>query len=492
MSIGDSIIRPTGMMFRNLMSMELEESVRGNPIDGLVLLTGCDNTAPAYLMGAASVDIPTIVVHGGPMISGSVAGRTVGSGTDIYHLHDDNRSDTLSDEAFSDAEFGMSRSIGHCNTMGTASTMGAVVEALGLCLPGAAGIPAVDARKKTAAQMSGRRIVDMVHEDLTFSSIVTIEALENAIRVNAAIGGGTNTSVHILALAGRIVIPIDLVTIEENSRNIPLLANIMPNGRWLMEDFYNAGGLPALMNAMGDLLHREALTVNGRSVGDNVAGSKTLNEDVITSSDKPFDTRPALAVLFGNLAPNGAIIKPTAATPELLQTRGRAVVFDSQDDFDARIDDPDLDIDENCIMVVRGLGPRGYPGMPELGNAKLPAKLLKVGVRDMVRISDGRMSGTAFGTVVLHVTPEAALGGPIAAVRDGDMIELDFEARRIHLNVSDEEITRRLGETVTTTATPARGYQRLFVENVLQANEGLDFEFLKGGIDANAPPKKPF
>lgn len=492
MSIGDSIIRPTGMMYRNLMSMDLEETAHGNPVDGLVLLTGCDNTAPAYLMGAASVDLPSIVVHGGPMISGHVAGQTVGSGTDIYHLYDDTRADGISHDAFRSAEFGMSRSIGHCNTMGTASTMGAVAEALGLCLPGSAGIPAVDSRKKASAQMAGRRIVEMIAEELSFSKVVTMAAMENAIRVNSAIGGGTNTSVHLLALAGRLNLPVKLETIEKNSRDIPLMASVMPNGNWLMEEFYHAGGLPALMGEMGDLLNMDALTVSGKTLGQTIGECRSSNKAVIATKDTPINSRPALAVLTGNLAPNGAIIKPTAATPELMQHIGRAVVFDGQADYDARIDDPDLEITADSVVVVRGIGPCAYPGMPELGNAKIPEKLVKQGVRDMVRISDGRMSGTAFGTVVLHVSPEAAAGGPLAAVRDGDMIELDVENRRIHLDVSDKEIALRLEDYEPPESGPSRGYKKLFQQSVQQADKGLDFEFLQGKNDPKVPLKKPF
>lgn len=493
MSIGDSLMRPSGMMFRNLMSMELEEIVRANPIDGVVLLTGCDNTGPAYVMGAASVDVPAIVLHGGPMISGNFRARTIGSGTDIYSMYDDHRAGQTSSEDFAEAEFGMSRSIGHCNTMGTASTMGAVIEAMGLCLPGSAGIPAVDGRKRAAAQLAGRRIVDLVRDDMRVSKIVTRAALENAIRVNAAIGGGTNTTIHLLALAGRLGIELTMEDIDANSRDIPLIANIMPNGQYLMEDFFNAGGLPALMNALGDRLNRDAMTVSGKTVGEAVKHAAIHDTRVITTPDKPFKDMPALAVLHGNLAPNGAIIKATAASPKLLKHKGRAVVFDSIEDMDARIDRDDLEVDADSVLVLKSIGPRSYPGMPELGNIKIPKKLLAQGIKDVLRISDGRMSGTAFGTVVLQVAPEAAVGGPIGLVRNGDFIEIDVAQRTLQLHVTAEELElRRRTMTVAPVATAERGFRRLFVDHVLQADKGADFDFLRGSSGAAPSARRPY
>lgn len=492
MSIGDSLMRPSGMMFRNLMSMELEELVRANPIDGVVLLTGCDNTAPAYVMGAASADIPAILVHGGPMISGSFHARPVGSGTDIYHMNDDRRAGRVSEEDFADAEFGMSRSIGHCNTMGTASTMGAVFEAMGLCLPGTAGIPAVDARKRSTAQLAGRRIVDLVRNDVRISKIATRAALENAIRVNAAIGGGTNTTIHLLALAGRLGIELTMDDIDANSRGIPLIANIMPNGQYLMEEFFNAGGLPALMNALGDRLNLDAMTVSGKTVGEAIASAKIHDTRVITTPDKPFKDLPTLAVLRGNLAPKGAIIKATAASPALLKHSGRAVVFETIEDMDARIDRDDLEVDATSVLVLKSIGPRSYPGMPELGNIKIPKKLLAQGVKDILRISDGRMSGTAFGTVVLQVSPEAAVGGPIGLVRDGDLIEIDVAQRLLHLHVSPEELDERRLCASSAVASTARGFARLYVDHVLQADQGADFDFLVGSSGAVPSSRRPY
>ncbi len=493
MSIGDSIMRPSGMLFRNLMSMELEATLRANPIDGVVLLTGCDNTAPAYMMGAASVDLPTILVHGGAMISGAVGTRRVGSGTDIFRMHAEYRSGKITREQFLDAEYGMSRSNGHCNTMGTATTMGCIAEALGLSLPGSAAIPAVDGRRYGSAQRAGRRIVEMVHEGLNFSRIVDRAALENAIRVTAALGGSTNAILHITALAGRLGIRLTLDDFEANCRGIPLLANIAPNGPYLVEEFFNAGGLPALMAELAPRLELGALTVTGLTVGENIAGATSGDPDVIASLAAPVKPQNALRVLRGNLAPSGAVIKPSAASPHLLRHTGRAVVFDGIDDLDARIDEPDLDVDESCVLVLRGIGPRGYPGMPELGNIRIPSKLLARGVTDMVRLSDGRMSGTAYGTVILHVAPEAALGGPLSLVRDGDRIALDVEAGTLELLVSEAELAaRRAAGAQARLAPPARGYERLFVEHVLQADEGLDFDFLVGGSGSAVPAGRPF
>lgn len=492
MSIGDSIMRPSGMLFRNLMSMELEATLRANPVDGVVLLTGCDNTAPAYMMGAASVDLPTIVAHGGAMISGRVGNRQVGSGTDIFKMHSEYRAGYMTKDEFLNAEYGMSRSNGHCNTMGTATTMGCLAEALGLSLPGSATIPAVDGRRLGSSQLVGRRIVDMVREDLHFSKVVDRRALENAIRLNAALGGSTNAIVHLIALAGRLGIELTLADFEANCRDIPLLANVVPNGQFLVEEFHGAGGLPALMTQMAGRLHLDAITVSGRSVGDNIADAISGDANVIAPMDAPIKPQNALRILWGNLAPRGAIIKPSAASPHLMRHTGPAVIFHNIEDLDARIDDPDLPVDENSVLVLLNIGPRGYPGMPELGNIRIPAKLLARGVTDMVRISDGRMSGTAYGTVVLHVTPESAVGGPLGLLCDGDMITLDVEAGRLDANVSADELDRRRVDSVSGPATHTRGYERLFIEHVLQADQGLDFDFLTGGSGSGAPDRRPF
>jgi dihydroxy-acid dehydratase len=492
MSIGDSIMRPSGMLFRNLMSMELEAMLRANPLDGVVLLTGCDNTAPAYMMGAASVDLPTIVVHGGAMISGRVGRRAVGSGTDIFKMHSEYRAGRMTKEAFLDAEYGMSRSNGHCNTMGTATTMGCIAEALGLSLPGTAAIPAVDGRRLGTSQQAGRRIVDLVRESLCFSKVVDRRSLANAIRVNAALGGSTNAIVHILALAGRLGIELTLADFDANCRGIPLLANIVPNGEFLVEEFYAAGGLPALMAELRSRLHLDAITVTGQSVGANIDGLKSDDQSVIATLGAPVKPQNALRILRGNLAPRGAVIKPSAASPHLLRHTGPAVVFDSIEDLDARIDAPDLVVEENSVLVLRNIGPRGYPGMPELGNIRIPAKLLARGTTDMVRISDGRMSGTAYGTVVLHVAPEASMGGPLGLVRTGDHITLDVEAGLLNMDVASGELDHRRAETSPGAPRPTRGYERLFVEHVLQADQGLDFDFLVGGSGNSVPNRRPF
>ncbi|GDY32189.1 IlvD/Edd family dehydratase [Gandjariella thermophila] len=480
MSLGETLLRPTSMLFRNLVSMDVEESIRANPMDGVVLLCGCDKTTPALLMGAASCDLPTIVVSGGPMLTGRFRGQPLGSGTSVWAMGEDVRAGQMSECDFRAAESAMSRSPGHCNTMGTASTMASMVEALGLGLPNNAAIPAVDARRRVLARDAGVRAVELVHEDLRISKILTRPAFENAIRVNAAIGGSTNAVVHLLALAGRVEVPLELDDFDLLVRNIPLLVDLMPSGRFLMEDFFDAGGLPAVIRALGDLLHTDALTVTGRTLDENNADAPAWNTEVIRDRDNPVTESAGIAVLRGNLAPDGAVIKPSAASPDLLKHRGRAVVFEGVDDLRARIDDDDLDVDENCVLVLRGAGPRGFPGMPEVGNLALPRKVLRRGVRDMVRISDARMSGTAYGTVVLHTAPEAAAGGPLALVRDGDMIELDVPARRLHLDVPDEELARRLAEWTPPPARATGGYQRLYVEHVLQADRGVDFDFLVG------------
>ena len=430
-SLGETYMRPTTMLFRNLMSMDVEESIRANPIDGVVLLSGCDKTTPAQLMGAASVDLPAIMVTGGPMLNGKYRGQDIGSGTMVWQFSEEVRGGKKTWEDFFEAEAGQSRSNGHCMTMGTASTMASMAEALGIAPTGNAAIPAVDSRRYALAQLSGRRIVEMVREDLRMSKILTRAAFENAIRVNAAIGGSTNAVVHLLAIAGRIGVPLELDDFDKLAHDLPLLVDLQPSGRFLMEDFYYAGGVPAVVRELGDIIHGDALTVSGKTIGEMTADAPCWNREVIRPLAEPVKEHAGIAVLRGNLAPNGAVIKPSAATASLLTHRGRAVVFETIEDFKARIDDPDLDVDETCVLVLKGAGPRGYPGMPETGNLPLPPKILAKGVTDMVRISDARMSGTAYGTVVLHTSPEAAVGGPLALVQNGDMIELDVPSRRL-------------------------------------------------------------
>lgn len=480
MSLGETIIRPTSMLYRNLVSMDVEESIRANPLDGVVLLCGCDKTTPALMMGAASCDIPTIVVSGGPMLNGSYRGRKIGSGTTLWAMADDVRAGRMSEQEFRSVESCMSRSAGHCNTMGTASTMASVVEALGLGLPGNASIPAVDSRRRVLARDSGARIVELVKDEVRMSDILTWQAFENAIRVNAAIGGSTNAVVHLLALAGRIEVDLSLEDFDRNGALVPLLVNLMPAGEHLMEDFFEAGGLAAVMHQLGDLLHQDTTTVSGGSVRENVAGAEIWNDDVIANLKSPIADGAGIAVLRGNLAPGGAIIKPVAATDALLIHRGRAIVFHGAEDLKARIDDPDLDVDENSVLVLHGAGPRGYPGMPEIGNLPIPKKLLRLGVRDMVRISDARMSGTSYGTVILHVAPEGAVGGPLALVRDGDVIDLDVPARTLTLEVSEEQLELRRAELTLKPKEPRGGYLQLFDEHALQADQGVDFDFLVG------------
>ncbi|MDP1631692.1 MAG: L-arabinonate dehydratase [Caulobacter sp.] len=479
-SCGESNLRPTAMLFRNLASMDVEESIRGNPIDGVVLMAGCDKTTPSLLMGAASCDLPSIVVSGGPMLNGRYRGRTLGSGTDVWRLSEDVRAGVSSQKDFLEAESGMSRSAGHCMTMGTASTMASLVEAMGVALPENAAYPAVDARRKRLAQLTGRRIVDMVAEDLTLSKILTRDAFENAIRINGVIGGSTNAVLHLLAIAGRVGVDLSLDDWDRWGRDVPTLLDLMPSGRFLMEDFCYAGGLPALMKRVEDLLKLDALTVTGRTIGENIAQAEVYDNEVIRTRDNPLMDQGGIAVLRGNLAPLGAVIKPSAASPQLLRHEGRAVVFETIEDYHARIDDPDLDVDETCVLVLKNCGPRGYPGMAEVGNMALPKKLLAQGVRDMVRISDARMSGTAFGTVVLHVAPEAAVGGPLALVRDGDIIKLDAHERTLHLDVDDAELARRKADWRMPEPAMKGGYQSLYVERVLQADQGADLDFLVG------------
>jgi L-arabonate dehydrase len=483
MSLGETQLRPTAMLFRNLASMDVEESIRGNPIDGVVLLMGCDKTTPALLMGAASVDIPTIGISGGPMLTGHFRGKQLGSGTGVWQMSEDVRAGKMTREEFTAAESCMHRSKGHCMTMGTASTMASMVEALGVALPGNAAIPAVDARRYRQAQLTGRRIVEMVEEDMNLSKILTRSAFENAIKTNAAIGGSTNAVIHLLAIAGRIGVPLTLEDWDRLGSELPCLLNLQPSGKFLMEDFYYAGGLPAVMREIRHVLDGQALTVNGKSIGENIADAPNWNREVIKPLDDPFKARAGIAVLRGNLAPDGAVIKPSAASPNLLKHRGRAVVFESIEDLHARIDDENLDIDESCIMVLKGCGPKGYPGMAEVGNMPLPPKLLRKGITDLVRISDARMSGTAYGTVVLHVSPEAAAGGPLALVQNGDFIEVDVPGRRLHLDVSDAEIARRRAAWKAPEA-PKRGWYKLYVDHVQQAHLGADLDLLVGGSGA--------
>ena len=482
MSTGESNLRPTAMLFRNLVSMDVEESIRGNPLDGVVLLCGCDKTTPALVMGAASCDVPAIVVSGGPMLNGKYHGCDIGSGTDVWRFADELATGRMSPAEFRDAESCMSRSAGHCMTMGTASTMASMVEALGLGLPQNAAIPAVDSRRSVLAQLAGRRIVELVNEDVRISKILTREAFENAIRVNGAIGGSTNAVIHLIAMAGRVGVKLTLEDWDRFGRNVSTLVDIKPSGRFLMEDFYYAGGLPAVIRALGErgLIHRDAVTVNGKTIWENVREAPNWNPEVIRQAENPLVEHGGIAVLRGNLAPDGALVKPSAATPGLMKHRGRAVVFETIEHYHERIADPALDVDESCILVLKNCGPRGYPGMAEVGNMALPPKLLQKGVTDMVRISDARMSGTAYGTVVLHVCPEAAAGGPLALVRDGDVIELDVEARRLHLDVSDEELERRRAAWRAPDLGLTGGYQKLYVDHVMQADQGADLDFLVG------------
>ncbi len=482
MSLGETMLRPTAMLFRNLASMDVEESIRANPIDGVVLMVGCDKTTPALMMGAASCDLPAICLSGGPMLNGKYRGQDIGSGTSVWQFSEAVRAGEMTLQDFMAAEAGQSRSAGHCMTMGTASTMASMVESLGMGLPTNAAIPAVDSRRRTLAHMVGRRIVEMVREDLRMSRVLTRAAFENAVRANGAIGGSTNAVVHLLALAGRLGIEFSLDDWDRLGRDVPTIVDLMPSGRFLMEDFYYAGGLPVVLKTLGDtgLLNKDALTVNGRSMWDNVKDAENFNEEVIRPVSRPLVKSGGIAVLRGNLAPNGAIIKPSAATAALMQHRGRAVVFKSIEDYKARIDDPKLDIDETCVMVLQNCGPKGYPGMAEVGNMGLPPKILAKGIKDMVRISDARMSGTAYGTVVLHVAPEAAAGGPLALVRDGDFIELDVAGRRLHLDVPDAELVRRRAGWTPPPPPMTGGYQKLYFDHVLQADQGADLDFLVG------------
>jgi len=483
MATGETLMRPTAMLYRNLMAMEVEELIRANPLDGVVLLSGCDKTTPAMLMAAASVDVPAVMVTGGPMLNGKYRGTDVGSGTHVWKFEEELKAGRMTQEECFFAEGCMARSNGHCMTMGTASTMACMAEALGMQLPGSATWPAVDARRFEIAQSAGQRVVTMVNEELRPSRILTREAFENAIRVNAAIGGSTNAIIHLLAIAGRVGVELALDDFDRLARAVPTLVDLMPSGRFLMEDFCYAGGLPVVMKRLvdADLLHPANITVTGKSVADNVSDAQCWNDEVITRLDEPF--QPAgtgTAVLRGNLCPGGAVIKQSAASEHLLTHRGRALVFDSAEDYHAVCDDPALDVDADTVLVIRGAGPKGYPGMPEVSNVPLPAKMLKAGITDMVRICDGRMSGTGYGTVVLHVTPESALGGPLALVRTGDEITLDVGSRTLTLEVDDTELERRRAEWQPPESPHSSGYAWLYTHHVLQADEGADFDFLRG------------
>lgn len=481
-SASENTFRPTAMMFRNLAALAVEEAIRGQPIDGCVLMVGCDKTTPSLLMGAASCDLPSIVVTGGPMLNGYFRGERVGSGTHLWKFSEMVKAGEMTQAEFLEAEASMSRSSGTCNTMGTASTMASMAEALGMALSGNAAIPAVDSRRKVMAQMTGRRIVQMVKDDLKPSDVMTKQAFENAIRTNAAIGGSTNAVIHLLAMAGRVGIDLTLDDWDRCGRDVPTIVNLMPSGKYLMEEFFYAGGLPVVLKRLGEagLLHKDALTVSGQTIWDEVKGVVNWNEDVILPTEKALTSSGGIVVLRGNLAPKGAVLKPSAASPHLMVHRGRAVVFEDIDDYKARINDDNLDIDENCVMVMKNCGPKGYPGMAEVGNMGLPPKVLKKGITDMVRISDARMSGTAYGTVVLHTSPEAAVGGPLAVVKNGDMIELDVPNRRLHLDVSEEELARRLAEWKPTHEQAASGYVWLHQQHVEGADTGADLDFLKG------------
>ena len=488
-SASENTFRPTAMMYRNLAAMAVEEVMRAQPIDGAVLLVGCDKTTPSLMMGAASTDIPSIVVTGGPMLNGWFRGERVGSGTALWQMSEDIKAGKMSQEDFLEAEQAMSRSSGTCNTMGTASTMASMAEALGMALSGNAAIPGVDSRRRVMAQLTGRRIVQMVKDDLKPSDILTKQAFENAIRTNGAIGGSTNAVIHLLALAGRVEVDLTLDDWDRCGRDVPTIVNLMPSGKYLMEEFFYAGGLPVVMRRLGEagMLHKDALTVSGESIWDEVKEAKNWNEDVILPVEKALAASGGIVVLRGNLAPNGAVLKPSAASPHLMQHRGRAVVFEDIDDYKARINDDALDIDETCVMVLKNCGPKGYPGMSEVGNMGLPPKVLKKGITDMVRISDARMSGTAYGTVVLHTAPEAAAGGPLAVVQTGDMIELDVAARRIHLDIPDDELAARLAAWTPPVPMFKSGFSKMFVDNVEGADTGADFAVLKGNRGNEVP-----
>jgi dihydroxy-acid dehydratase len=486
MSLGETLMRPTAMLWRNLAAMSIEEMLRANPVDGVVLLGGCDKTIPALLMAAASVDLPAVVVPGGPMLTGTFRGRPLGCGTDVWRLSEEVRAGSISAAEFSSSESSMVRSAGHCNTMGTASTMACMAEALGMTLPGFAGVPAVDARLRTMSHETGRLVVRLVHEDRRPSAVMTADAFRNAIVTLAVVGGSSNAVVHLLAIAGRLGVALELDDFDRIGHDVPLLVNLQPSGEHLMDDLFRAGGLRAALREVQDLLSPAAVTVSGEPFVTGLEDAQTYDADVIRSRDEPLQRAAGIAVLRGNLAPDGAIIKPSAASPELLVHRGPAVVFDSIEDVHARLDDPDLDVTADSVLVLRGCGPRGYPGMPEVGNLPLPRKLLRAGVRDMVRVSDARMSGTAYGTVVLHVAPEAAAGGPLALLRTGDVVELDVPGRRLAALVDPDEWAARTPAVAAADAyaRPERGWQRLYIDHVLQADRGADLDFLVGGSGA--------
>lgn len=480
MSLGETQIQPTAMLLRNLMAMDVEESIRCNPLDGVVLLSGCDKTTPAMLMGAASVDLPAIMLTGGPMLTGRYKGKALGSATDMWRMSEEVRAGTMSAEEFVATESSMTRSAGHCNPMGTASTMACMAETLGMTLPQNAAIPAPDTRRRQLAHLTGRRIVGMVHEDLRPSKILTRAAFENAIRLLSAVGGSSNAVLHLLAIAGRVGVPLSLEDFDRLGSRLPLLVDIMPAGSRLMDDFFEAGGIPAVMAELDSVLNGDALTVSGSAIRTSWQDCKTTDPSMIRSLTEPLMPEAGIAVLRGNLCPQGAVVKPSAASPELFVHTGPALVFNSIEDFKSRIDDPDLDVSADTVLVLRGCGPRGYPGMPEVGNMPLPEKLLKAGVRDMVRISDARMSGTAFGTTVLHVAPESAAGGPLALVQTGDIITLDVPARQLNVQLSDLELEERRRKWEAPAPVADRGWSRLYVDHVMQADSGCDLDFLVG------------
>ncbi|PZC42783.1 MAG: dihydroxy-acid dehydratase [Chloroflexi bacterium] len=479
MSLGEYNMKPTTMLYRNLLSMDVEESITANPLDGVVLLGGCDKTTPALLMGAASADIPAILVTGGPQLKGNWKGEELGSCTDCRRYEVELRAGTIDEDDWAELQSCIVRSNGHCMTMGTASTMGTMGEALGMSLPGNAAIPAVDSRRKQHAEEAGRQIVKNVSSDLTPSRIMDEKAFDNAIKCLHAIGGSTNAIVHLTAIAGRVGIDLSLERFDELSKTTPFLLNLKPSGQYLMEDFYYAGGVPALMGRIESILDLDNITVTGRTLGENIAGHLVHNEDIIRPMSNPLDPEGGLAVLYGNIAPTGAVIKPTAASPDLMVHKGKAIVFEDHDDLGKRIDDPDLEVSPDDILVMKNSGPIGGPGIPEWGFLPIPKKILATGVRDMVRLSDARMSGTAFGTVVVHVTPESAGGGPLAAIRDGDMIELDVPNRKLNLLVTDEELAERLNAHKNRAPDFKRGYKWLHAQHILQADKGCDFDFLR-------------
>jgi len=488
-SLGETNVRPTAMLWRNMVAMATEEMIRANPIDGVVLLGGCDKTIPALLMGAASVNLPTIIVPGGPMLNGTFKGRPLGCGTDVWRFSADVRAGKMSQEEFNASESSMIRSKGHCNTMGTASTMGCMAEALGMTLPGLAGTPAADTRLLKASHESGRRIVEMVREDLKPQDILTFGAFRNAIVALGAIGGSTNAVVHLLAIAGRAGVELTLDDFDEIGSRIPLLVNLQPAGEHLMEDLFRAGGLRAVLKEVEKHLDRQAINVTAKPLVDSLVGAEIFDSTVIATYEKPLQPEAGIAVLRGNIAPDGAVIKPAAASADLLVHIGPAIVFESIEDFHARIDDPDLDVDENSVLVLRGCGPKGYPGMPEVSNMAIPKKLLERGIQDLVRICDGRMSGTAFGTVVLHVSPEGAAGGPLSRIRTGDLIELDVPARTLNVKISEAELAARTPSQamLAALAQPTRGWERMYIDHVEQAHLGADLDFLRGASGSASP-----